>query len=157
MRLTNPVDSDDAIMMVLGVREDILGSTWFARHLFLADEGRIFDFDKNGMLIRWKSHIYGPYWDGFDAAIRELEAKGLLKTEEQSSASGHTATKFSITVRGRARFNELASEHPDRIKRLVDLMRDHQKKSLPELLEFVCEQYPEYTGNGRIKEQMLRS
>ena len=140
-------------MMIIGVQNEIWGATRFVKYLFLADKNSI--FGKDTLSIHWKSHIFGPYWDGFDAAIQELETKGLLETEEQHTMSGHATTKFSITTRGRARFNELDGEYQSEIKHLTDLIRNHQKKSLLNLLKFVYEQHPEYTRNSKIKDLIL--
>lgn len=145
------LDPSDAMMMILGVQNEISGATRFVKYLFLADKSKTLGKPLDG--VEWKPHYYGPYWDGFDDAAESLERQNLLKITELRSPLGNTMTKFTITPKGRQHFSTLTVSQ--NVDDLVYLLREHQKKPLISLLNFVYEQYPDYAHNSVIKDQVI--
>lgn len=146
------INPKDVIMLILGIQNEILGSTRFMKYLFLVCQSRI--FNHNDLQINWKPHHYGPYWDDFDTYIASLSNENLLIKQRETSLAGNT-TKFSITPKGRQYFNDLSQNYENELPDLTDLIRLHQKESLPSLLKFVYEQYPSFTEKSRIKDTVL--
>ena len=147
------VDPKDVIMLILGVQNDIVGFTRFVKYLFLTCQSGI--FQKDELIIPWKSHHYGPYWTEFDAFVITLSNQKLLTMKKEITIAGNTTTKFSITVKGRQSFQDLAQKYQEQLDDLKSLIRSNQNRSLASLLKFVYEKYPEFTTNSVIKDQVL--
>ena len=147
------IEPKDVIMLILGVQNEIVGFTRFMKYLFLVCETKI--FDKNKLAIHWESHHYGPYWRGFDSSVDRLASENLLEMEKQSTPSGNATTRFLITTRGRQHFRELSKKYENELGDITELIHTHRKSPLPVLLKFVYEQYPEYTTNSKIKNEVL--
>lgn len=147
------IDPKDVLILILGVQNEIVGFTRFVKYLFLVSQTNI--FPKNELIIDWKSHHYGPYWDGFDTFINSLAHDNFLDKQEQHTLSGNATTKFIITPKGRKYFQSLSQKYESKLDYLTSLIRENHKKPLPTLLKFVYEQYPEFTTNSRIKREVL--
>jgi len=149
------IDPKDVLILILCIQNEIVGFTRFVKYLFLVSQANI--FPKNELVIDWKPHHYGLYWHRFDTFISILSHDNILKKQEQSTLSGNTTTKFTITIKGRKTFQALSQKYKAELDTITHLIRNNQKKSLPVLLKFVYQQYPEYTTNSRIKHEVLDS
>ena len=145
-------DAQDTMMLIMGIQNEIVGITRFIKYLFLACQ--------NGTLrdppdIEWRSHYYGPYWDGFNDAVGSLVEQNLVSTEELSNELGRT-TKYSITAKGRQHYSRLLEKLGEKeISDLTSVIRAHQRKSLTAFLKFIYQNYPEYTKHSLIVDRIL--
>ena len=144
--------AQDTMMLIMGIQNEIVGITRFIKYLFLACQ--------NGTLrdppdIGWRSHYYGPYWDGFNDAVGSLVEQNLVSTEELSNELGRT-TRYSITVKGRQHYSRLLGKLGEKeISDLTSVIRAHQRKSLTAFLKFIYQNYPEYTKHSLIADRIL--
>lgn len=114
------LDPSDAMMMIMGVRNEIRGALRFILCLFLADKEGAFGKDLRG--VCWEPSFYGPHWKGFDGAVESLERQGLLTAETLRSRLGNTMRKFSVTPKGILHFQDLTrSDTGDSPKRWLAL------------------------------------
>ncbi len=79
------------MLLIIGVQGEIVGITRLIKYLFLACQ--------NGALreppdIEWRSHYYGPYWDGINGAIGSLVERNLVSTTELKNDMGRTTRLF---------------------------------------------------------------
>ena len=145
-------DAQDTMMLIMGVQNEIVGITRFIKYLFLACQNETL---RDPPDIEWRSHYYGPYWDGFNDAVGSLVKQNLVSTEELRNELGRT-TRYSITPKGRKRFNGLLEKLDEKeISEITSIIRAHQRKSLTAFLKFIYQNYPEYTKHSLIANRIL--
>jgi len=134
-------DAQDTMMLIIGVQGEIVGITRLIKYLFLACQ--------NGALrdppdIGWRSHYYGPYWDGVNGAIGSLVKRNLVSTVELKNDMGRT-TRYSITDKGRSHCDRLVEKLGKKeVSKIAAIVRAHQHKPLVVFLDFIYRKYPEY-------------
>ena len=138
-------------MLIIGVQGEIVGITRLIKYLFLACQKTLRDPPD----IEWRSHYYGPYWDGVNGAIGSLVEQNLVSTEQLTNELGRT-TKYSITTKGRQHYSRLLEKLDEKeISDLTSVIRAHQRKSLTAFLKFIYQNYPEYTKHSLIADRIL--
>ena len=134
-------DAQDTMLLIIGVQGEIVGITRLIKYLFLACQ--------NGALreppdIEWRSHYYGPYWDGINGAIGSLVERNLVSTTELKNDMGRT-TRYSITDKGRQHYGRLVEKLGKKeASKLTAIVHAHQHKPLIVFLDFIYGKYPEY-------------
>lgn len=151
-----------------GSQGSIRGVTRLEKLLFLADqEVKLPEVEDRPEFVPYH---YGPYSKAVYEDVelleeadlvreeREIAGQGLDRMEEAEAAGSDvewTERRFFLTEAGRAVAGRLATDHPTVYQAFTKLKMDYGSLSLNRLLSHVYEQYPNFTGASRIREQVL--
>lgn len=97
---------------------------------------------------------FGPYCQVIQEDIHHLDDYGYIEHEEVEKAGGEILHRYQITDHGEQYL--LENDFGDIYDQVIqDLCYDFKNYSLRQLVEYVYENYPEYTVHSQIKEQFL--
>ena len=95
---------------------------------------------------------FGPYCQVIQKDIQHLADYGYIEHEEVEKAGGEILHRYQITDHGEQYL--LENDFGDIYDQVIqDLCYDFKNYSLRQLVEYVYENYPEYTAHSQIKEQ----
>lgn len=96
----------------------------------------------------FRADDYGPLDPLVYDSVEILEEDGLIERTESQKYDGE---EFSLTDAGMDRAYTLTEDQPEEVrKHLTWLKSKHVLKSLPKLLSFVYNQYPDMADNSKI-------
>lgn len=97
---------------------------------------------------------FGPYCQVIQEDIQHLDDYGYIEHEEVEKAGGEILHRYQITDHGEQYL--LENDFGDIYDQVIqDLCYDFNNYSLRQLVEYVYENYPEYTAHSQIKEQFF--
>ncbi|MCG3223435.1 MAG: hypothetical protein H7647_03140 [Candidatus Heimdallarchaeota archaeon] len=97
---------------------------------------------------------FGPYCQVIQEDIHHLDDYGYIEHEEVEKAGGEILHRYQITDHGEQYL--LENDFGDIYDQVIqDLCYDFQNYSLRQLVEYVYDNYPEYTAHSQIKEQFF--
>ncbi len=97
---------------------------------------------------------FGPYCQVIQEDIHHLDDYGYIEHEEVEKAGGEILHRYQITDHGEQYL--LENDFGDIYDQVIqDLCYDFKNYSLRQLVEYVYENYPEYTAHSQIKEQFF--
>ncbi|SDM50627.1 Protein of unknown function [Halogranum gelatinilyticum] len=157
---------EDVAFLLFRYADEIEGTTRLQKLLFLIEHESEFSNLYEDITFEFESYHYGPFSEGaFDAleflislgAIEEIESdEDYDYIRDSEDRSNHAGKKFVITEKGRKISQELdAVLDPETKEDLETLVEKYNDLELDDLLEYVYEQYPEYTDKSKIKEDVL--
>lgn len=135
-------------------QKPIDGATRFQKLVFLAQE----EFDVQSILgdeYEYQADKYGPFSPEFATALDQLQNKGFLEKEEETTRAGNEKHTFKLTGKGRQAVRKLQAEEEDQIRELLDksslLMENYGSQPLERLLRYVYNKYPDYTSESELE------
>ena len=174
-----PIEVDDLVVLLLGAQEKatsdgarIEGITRLEKLAFLFD--REFDADWLNQDPEFVPHKFGPFSAEIYRAVELLSAANLItdsgslaSTSEDSWESANIvgdgdrdrfATRnFELTELGHRYFSRLLEGLPDGTeKALISFMQRYGSMRLRQLIRYVYERYPAYTGKSEIVDDVMR-
>jgi len=97
---------------------------------------------------------FGPYSDAIQEDLQKLVNYGYVRHALVKKANNETLHRYQLTEYGEQFL--LEQDIPEVIEEVIsDLCHDFKNYSLPRLISYVYEHYPEYTINSEIREQFL--
>lgn len=124
----------------------IIGTTRLMKGVFLVDRkleeehGVETDFE-------FQAEKFGPMDERVRDALEALESDGLVVTEPSQRFDG---TKYGLTEKGERVAKQRFDELDDELRELLGWIKgQHVLRSLPKLLSFVYNQYPEMAEKRR--------
>ncbi|MHA1201435.1 MAG: hypothetical protein ACTSQ4_02815 [Candidatus Heimdallarchaeaceae archaeon] len=97
---------------------------------------------------------FGPYCQVIQEDIHHLDDYGYIEHEEVEKAGGEILHRYQITDHGEQYL--LENDFGDIYDQVIqDLCYDFKNYSLRQLVEYVYDNYPEYTAHSQIKEQFF--
>lgn len=97
---------------------------------------------------------FGPYCQVIQEDIHHLDDYGYIEHEEVEKAGGEILHRYQITDHGEQYL--LENDFGDIYDQVMqDLCYDFKNYSLRQLVEYVYDNYPEYTAHSQIKEQFF--
>lgn len=150
----------DVVFILFYHAGSIHGVTKLQKLLFLVEKETKF-FEKYGdeLAFEFTAHKMGPFSKHVYEEIRFLQQLKAIETEPMASNSdGEELTNkvFHISPKGEKIASELSnqlnSEYDDELNGLV---KKYNPMELRELLRYVYEQYPEFTTESEIKDDIL--
>ncbi|MBY8999360.1 MAG: hypothetical protein KGD64_00415 [Candidatus Heimdallarchaeota archaeon] len=97
---------------------------------------------------------FGPFCQVIQEDIQHLDDYGYIEHEEVEKAGGEILHRYQITDHGEQYL--LENDFGDIYDQIIqDICYDFKNYSLRQLVEYVYENYPEYTVHSQIKEQFL--
>lgn len=143
----------DLIILLLGAMGAIRTETRFVKMTFLCN--------KNLVGIKtyddWRPHYFGPYSDKLENDKEELLSERFICDNKVTDRFSNMVTQYSLDIKGRKKFLGLLNKHEGMQFEIKKLLIDFQmEKTNYTLLKFVYKNYPDYTKNSKIKEQLLK-
>lgn len=177
--MTEPLEIDDAIVLVLGApggsepRGSLEGITRLEKLIFLLERETPMSewMTEKADFRSWK---FGPFSSKVYEAADTLSAARLLSdsrrkagdTEDQwesvsalvdeSDVDPYTTRSFALTDRGDNYYAALISELPENAEQvLADFKRKFAGIPLRQLVRYVYERYPQFTDKSEIRKEVL--
>ncbi len=144
----------DLSILLLGGLTSMRSMTRFQKMAFLADK-EVFEKDE---YTDWKPHYYGPFSRDLENDIENYSKKGLLKSEKRRHPiSNEPVSCYMLTDEGKEKFNSLCSNkkyvsYIEKIKKRFFRYQFHKTNAI--LLSYVYKNYPDYTVNSKIKNEI---
>ncbi len=125
------------------------GRVQFQKFLFLLEKN--YHINTGYDFIPFK---FGPFCQIIQEDIQHLDDYGYIEHEEVEKAGGEFLHRYQITDHGEQYL--LENDFGDIYDQVIqDLCYDFKNYSLRQLVEYVYENYPEFTIHSQIKEQFL--
>ncbi len=141
--------------------ESVRGITKLQKLLFLVEEETEF-FEERGedLAFEFYEHKMGPFSEHVYEELRFLQQLNAIETEpmegESDDPDALTNKVFSITPKGEKIAAELASQLDDEHNQeLAELVAKYNPMDLRELLRHVYTEYPAYTTESEIKDEIF--
>ena len=141
-------------VVVLVNNLSIHGRTRLQKYGFLASRLHRNDLEGLGFYRDWRPHEHGPYSRALDLDVSQCVRDGILGEADGPESGGTAYHVYALRPRGLAMLRNLALDHGPAIAALHAKLSDLDKKPWPTLLRYLCRDYPEYTVNNLIKDEM---
>lgn len=136
------MDGTDRIVFLIN-QTTIRGRTRLQQYGFLACQLYRADLEPLGFYSDWEARRYGPYSADLARDRQEAEKAGLVRIERRNMG-GRTVDCYSLAPRGGKRLSDLLRDHGDLAGRIYETFTNLNKKSLTELVDGICADYPQY-------------
>jgi DNA-binding PadR family transcriptional regulator len=151
----------DVVFILFHHAESIRGITKLQKLLFLIEEETEF-FEEYGDEIAFEfgAHKMGPFSEHVYEELRFLQQLNAIETEpmegEDDDPDALTNKVFTITPKGEKIAAELASQLDEEYnEELAELVAEYNPMELTELLRRVYNEYPDYTTESEIKDELF--
>jgi hypothetical protein len=176
---TEPLETDDAIVLVLGApggkeRPGYMeGVTRLEKLIFLLERetpARDWMTEK----ADFRSYRFGPFSSKIYEAADTLTAAGIIKDSAKKAddvedrwesvtalvdaedMDPYTARTFELTPRGQKYYDVLMQELPPNAERVLsDFKAKFGRLPLRQLVRYVYERYPQFTDKSEIRDEIL--
>ncbi|OIB58044.1 type II toxin-antitoxin system antitoxin SocA domain-containing protein [Natrialba sp. SSL1] len=156
----------DLAFILLHHADSVEGVTRLQKLFFLIQEETEFSDIHEKATFEFEAYDYGPFSEEIYNAIEFLlavdaiemvspdsEVDEIRDNEDQSQYSGK---QFVMTEKGHKITKKLEEAMDDSVESEIDeIIEEYSNLELDELLEYVYNQYPEYTKNSKIKDEVL--
>ena len=151
----------DVVFILFHHAESIHGITKLQKLLFLIEEEtEFFEEYKDDLTFEFNAHKMGPFSKHVYEEIRFLQQLNAIETEpmgdESEDKNDLTNKIFHITSKGEKIASELATQlEPKHNDELAELVENYNGMELRELLNYVYTEYPSFTTESEIKDEIL--
>ena len=151
----------DAVLILFHHAGSIHGVTKLQKLLFLIEEEtEFFEEHKDDLAFEFNAHKMGPFSKHVYEEIRFLQQLNAIETEsmeDRSEGKDDLTNKiFHITSKGEKIASELANQlEPKYNEELAELVENYNNMELRELLRYVYTEYPSFTTESEIKDEIL--
>lgn len=144
--------NQECLLFLFTKMRKIIGKTRLQKLFFLLDQ-EVFDRS----LFDYKAYKYGPYSTNLLAAMDELLELGLIREKiTEYSNPENFVSEYEITENGIERADQLISKiKPSQMGQIEELVHNYGYKEMNYILEYVYEEYPDFTENSLIRDQVL--
>lgn len=180
MTLSNPIEIDDAIVLLLGAgvgagqRAQIKGITRLEKLIFLLERETNSSKWLNDT-ADFEAYNFGPFSRKVYKAVETLSAAEIITDSSQLSSNDmdtwearaaideaadggnpYTTRKFELTERGWRYFNALKSEvGTENLEELSSFKGQFARLPLRQLVRYVYQRYEQFTTKSLIRDQVL--
>lgn len=135
------------LLLILKHMGYVNGRVQFQKLIFLLENN--YQIDTGYNFIPFK---FGPYCQVVQQDIQHLSEYGYIEHEEVEKPGGEILHRYQITEYGEQYL--LENDFGDIYDQVIqDLCYDFKNYSVRQLIEYVYENYPDYTTHSQIKEQ----
>lgn len=150
----------DVVFILFHHAESIRGVTKLQKLLFLVEqETEFFEDYGDELAFEFTAHKMGPFSKHVYEEIRFLQQLKTIETEpmeEKSGDEGLTNKVFHITPKGEKIASELSSQLDTKYdEELEALVAKYNPMELRELLRYVYTEYPSFTTESEITDEIL--
>lgn len=157
---------EDLAFLLLYHADSIEGSTRLQKLFFLLQEESELAELHDEVKVDFRGYKYGPFTEEVFDLVDFLEALGAVEVvdtdwennhdREGVEASKYAEKKLIMTEKGQKIASELNGYLDDGTEADLDeLVNRYNSMSQEDLLEYVYSQYPEYTKESEIKDEVL--
>lgn len=145
------------LTLVLGTMGEIKYRLRLQKYVFLADNQ--FSRSRKGrkttdLVYGWKPYHYGPYSEHLSLCVKDMVKAKLIETFDVHESNKDPGVGYRLSVKGNAKFRHLLKNLEAESKEIHDLLCKFQKDHAEnQLVDFVCQMYPEYTTKSRIRDK----
>lgn len=174
---TQPLETDDAIILVLGARGGkerpgyLEGVTRLEKLIFLLErETPVREWMTE--TVDFRSYRFGPFSSKVYEAADTLAAAGLIRDSARRAndvedrwesmtaivdeVDPYTTRTFELTERGRKYYAALLAELPPEAEQvLTDFKTKFGRLPLRSLVKYVYERYPQFTDRSEIRDEIV--
>jgi len=156
----------DLLFLLFNYTEEVEGVTKLQKLLFLLQEESEFKEIYENVEIEFEPYKYGPFSEQIYDEVELLINMGAIKEVDSKNAddirgpdsSRHANKRFEVTNRGQTIAREVNATMDDDLQdEFSRIMDDYIEMPLDDLLEYVYRQYPDYTTESEIKEEILQN
>jgi uncharacterized protein len=176
---TDPLETDDAIVLVLGApggkepQGSLEGVTRLEKLIFLLERetpAREWMTEK----ADFRSYRFGPFSSKVYEAVDTLVAADMLRDSaskaddvadrwesvnallDEGDLDPYTTRDFTLTPRGKQYYDALLAELPPNAEQVLgDFKRTFARLPLRQLVRYVYERYPQFTDQSEIRHEIL--
>jgi DNA-binding PadR family transcriptional regulator len=151
----------DVVFILFHHAKSIHGVTKLQKLLFLIEEEtEFFEEYKDDLAFEFTAHKMGPFSKHVYEEIRFLQQLNAIETEpmeDKTEGEDDLTNKiFRITPKGEKIAVELANQlEPEHKQELAELTEKYNDMELRELLRYVYTEYPSFTTESEIKDEIL--
>ena len=151
----------DVVFILFHHAESIHGITKLQKLLFLIEEEtKFFEEYKDDLAFEFDAHKMGPFSKHVYEELRFLQQLNAIETEPMEDGSEDNAQLtnkiFHITEKGEKIASELANQlEPVHNQELAEIVENYNDMELRELLHYVYTEYPSFTTESEIKDEIL--
>lgn len=151
----------DVVFILFHHAESIHGVTKLQKLLFLIEEEtEFFEEYKDDFAFEFNAHKMGPFSEHVYEEVRFLQQLNAIETEPMEDGregkDNLTNKIFHITPKGEKIASELANQlEPEHNEELAELVETYNDMELRELLHYVYTEYPSFTTESEIKDEIL--
>lgn len=151
----------DVVFILFHHAESIHGVTKLQKLLFLIEEEtEFFEEYEDDLEFEFKAHKMGPFSKHVYEEIRFLQQLNAIRTEPMENGNEGkddlTNKVFHITPKGKKIASELANQLEAHYnEELAELVEKYNDMKLRELLNYVYSEYPSFTTESEIKDEIL--
>ncbi len=157
-RIKAQVSPMTLLILLLGSVGDVKYKTRLQRYVFLADK-QLLQTKKlkpDRLVYEWKPHHYGPFSEDLELCVKEAIEEKLVASFEIHEDGKNPGIGYKLTIQGRAEFKRLLSHFDDTSNLIRGMLLKFQKDQTEhQLLDFVCQMYPEYTTRDIIRDKFI--
>ena len=160
-------EETDLAFLLCHYADEVDGITRLQKLLFLLQEETEFTELYENVEIEFKPYKYGPFseqvYDELEllinmGAIEEVEADDADRVRTSTDSRSHANKRFLVTERGETIAEDvnraLDSDVQEEFEQVVEEYLDME---LEDLLRYVYSQYPDYTTESEIKEDIMNN
>lgn len=153
----------DVVLILFHHADSIQGITKLQKLLFLVEEETTF-FEEYGadLAFDFYAHKMGPFSEHIYEEIRFLQQLGAIELEPMNAEVSSTEDNdlvnkvFHLTSKGEKIASELADQLGTEYENeLAALVNEYNRMTLKELLRYVYTEYPDFTTESEIKDDIL--
>lgn len=158
-------EETDLTFLLFNYAGEVEGVTRLQKLLFLLQEETEFKNVYENVEIEFKPYKYGPFseqvYDELEllismGAIEETEAEEADYLRDENDTRGHSSKRFVLTDRGRTIAKEVNRQLEDDLEdEFAEIINEHVDMDLEDLLQYVYQQYEEYTTESEIKDEIM--
>jgi len=151
----------DVVFILFHYAGTIRGITKLQKLLFLIEkETEFFEECGDDLAFEFYEHKMGPFSEHVYEELRFLQQLNAIETEPMEGEEGDpdalTNKVFTITPKGEKIAAELAGHLEDEYnEELAELVAKYNPMELRKLLHHVYTEYPDYTTESEIKDEIL--
>lgn len=151
----------DVVFILFHYAGTIRGITKLQKLLFLIEkETEFFEECGDDLAFEFYEHKMGPFSENVYEELRFLQQLNAIETQpmegEDEDPDALTNKVFTITPKGEKIAAELASQLDDEYnEELAGLVAKYNSMDLTELLRCVYNDYPDYTTESEIKDELF--
>ena len=140
------------ILFVFSKQHRIIGKTRLQKLVFLMDNEILGE-----PIFHYEPYKFGPYSAKLIAAMDELMELGLIKEKfNEYSDPDIYVTEYEISAIGLEKANQMITKiNPVKLEKIEEMVHEHGYQEIDSILHHVYVNYPTFTENSIIRDEVL--
>ncbi|OLS21398.1 MAG: hypothetical protein HeimC2_33640 [Candidatus Heimdallarchaeota archaeon LC_2] len=140
------------ILLVFSKQHRIIGKTRLQKLIFLMDNEIL-----GKPIFQYEPYKFGPYSAKLIAAMDELMELGLIKEKFNEYREPEIyVTEYEISAIGLEKANQMIHKiNPIKLEKIEEMVHEHGYQEIDSILHHVYVNYPTFTENSIIKDEVF--